>query len=330
MPYYKLCFGAIPLLALAIPQLSANVNIKEFPPHRTVLNPAYYNNEHFLEDISLVQCTLENKQQSLCFQLKVKSNAIEDGPYCPETVNDVGGIYPYDGKTNPGLRVLNKDLFEDMEKDGYDIIDDKGNIRVAIFDPSQPDNRDPELAYCIEVEPDYRLKLTYLIPASPRFAEEPTPMATAANIVGLSLVGVPINGLPPSVTDSFPGTSPGNLPALDPCGGHINEGFYHSHMFPETINKKLHKNGITEVQCTNIYQKEPTALIGYAMDGFPIYASLELPGSPARDLDKCNGHFGPTLHYPWGEYHYHAIHDENVDIPRCLKGVLAKDQLIVE
>ena len=302
----------------------------ESHPGFLILNPDYYNQDHFLEVISTVPCTLENGRESRCFKLKVKSNAVEDGPYCPRSVTEVGGIYPYDGVTNPGLRVLDYSLFLDMENDGYDIIDDDGNIRVAILDRSKPDDRDPDHAYCIEVPPDFDLTLTYLIPAFPKFAEKPTPMDTAANTVGLSLIGVPINGLPPSVTDSFPGTRPGNLPALDPCGGHVNEGFYHSHIFPETINKKLRDNNINEVQCTNIYQIPSTGLIGYTMDGFPIYASLESPGRKAKHLDQCNGHFGPTRHYPWGVYHYHAMHDENVNIPRCLRGVMAKNQLIVE
>lgn len=326
---YKLSFSLIFLFLIPKTTLATS-DLASPDTYRIILNPVYFDSKYFLEEILIVECTLENKQQSLCFKLKVKSNAINDGPYCPKTVNDTGGIYPYDGKTNPGLRVLKRNLFEDMEKDGYDIVDNKGNIRITLFDPTKPDNRNPNYAYCVEVEANYSLQLTYLIPAYPRFASQPTPMAGASDIVGLSLIGVPVNGLPPSVADSFPGTSPGSIPALDPCGGHVNEGFYHSHIFPETINRMLHKNHISDVQCTNVYQKSPSALIGYAMDGYPIYASHEHSDVPAKNLDECNGHFSPTLHYPWGEYHYHASHESTVNIPNCLKGVLAKNQLIVE
>ncbi|MCX4027739.1 YHYH protein [Endozoicomonas sp. SM1973] len=302
--------------------------VNTYTPQSVVLNPAYFNTEHFLKNISLVNCTLENNQEALCFELSVKSNPIKDGPYCPKTINDVGGIYIYDGKTNPGLRVLKRDLFEDMEKDGYDIVDDQGNIRFTLAIPGQPPN--PKYAYCIEAEHDYSLKLTYYIPAYPSYAAEPTPMSSASNIVGLSLIGLPINGLPPSVVTGPDGQRGGSIPALDPCGGHINEGFYHSHIFPETINNIFIKNHIYDTQCQGVHQKFDSDLIGYAMDGFPIYGSFEFTGIPPTDLDECNGHISPTLHYPWGEYHYHADINSPVNIPTCLKGNLAKDQLVIE
>ncbi|RDH42605.1 YHYH protein [Zooshikella ganghwensis] len=297
-------------------------------PNFFILHPGYYDNQNFLADITLVPCTLANKINSLCFKLSVKSTPIEDGPYCPKTIHDIGGIYPYDGPTNPGLRVLSRALFEDMEKDGLDIIDNEGNIRIQLID-TRDKPISSEYTYCIEAVKDLRLKLHYFIPALPRFATEPTSMEGASNIVGLSFNGVPINGTPPSVIDGIP-NAPSGLPALDPCGGHINEGFYHSHIFPETINQKLIKNNIFEVQCEAIYQKYDSALIGYAMDGFPIYGSADLFGKEPDNLDQCSGHITSTLHYPWGIYHYHAASNDPVNIPRCLKGELAEQVLIVE
>ncbi|WLQ14213.1 YHYH protein [Hahella aquimaris] len=296
------------------------------------LIPSYFDKEHFLEDISIERCELKNGYQSLCYKLKVKSNPVENGPYCPETINDIGGVYPYDGATNPGLRVLKRDLFEDMEADGYDIVDDDGNIRFIMIKTGEIPNLDPDLSYCIEVEPDNTLQLSYMIPVFSWHAQESTPMDDASKIVGLSLIGMPINGLPPSVANGIPGapTGVGSMPALDACGGHINEGFYHSHIFPETINEIYAKHHIGEVRCEAVYPKGSGDLVAYAMDGYPIYTHLDMNGATPTGLDECNGHFGPTIHYPTGMYHYHSSSAEDVNIPRCLKGVMAKQQLIVE
>ncbi|TQV87454.1 YHYH protein [Aliikangiella coralliicola] len=280
----------------------------------------------------LVKCTLRNKVESWCMEVGVISTPIEDGPYCPATVNDVGGLYPYDGKTNPGLRVLNRSLFEDMEADGYDIIDDEGNVHFVLAAPPEPPQMDPDLAYCIETQKEPGLKLFYRIPLFPSFADKPTDLKDASQIVGLSFFGLPINGLPPSVAKGIPGapTAPGSMPALDWCGGHLNEGFYHSHIIADVINEVLKKNNIHEVTCENVPQKSDRELIGYAMDGFPIYGSDEFYGVPAFNLDSCNGHFGPTLFHHWSEYHYHADANNPVNIPKCLRGELALEQLRVE
>ncbi|OZG71219.1 hypothetical protein BTA51_21455 [Hahella sp. CCB-MM4] len=330
------------LIAIALIGLTSSIlsyadqpeNSWRKPPILPVLNPMFYDSEHFLEDISVISCELENGKNSLCFKLKVKSNPVPNGPYCPETINDIGGVYPYDGATNPGLRVLKRDLFEDMEHDGYDIVDDNGNIRFVMLRPGEQPNLDPDLSYCIEVEPDNTLQLTYIIPVFPRFASKPTPMDDAMDIVGLSLIGMPINGLPPSVANGIPGAPSGlgSMPALDACGGHINEGFYHSHIFPETINQIYADHQISEIRCEEVYQKGSGDLLGYAMDGFPIYTDLPVSGNHPQNLDSCGGHFGPTIHYPFGMYHYHASLDNelNVNIPLCLTGLMAKEQLIVE
>ncbi|MDE1462065.1 YHYH protein [Spartinivicinus poritis] len=308
-----------------------NMHVDKEYNHLPVLDPVYYNLSNFIKNISLVNCTLNNGRKTQCFELKVKSTPINDGPYCPETLDDIGGIYIYDGKTNPGLRLLDKIFFINMEIDGYDIVDENENIRKYFMRlDKQAPPPDQQYDYCIEAEKDINLQLTYKIPAYPEFANKVTPMASAIDIVGLSLHGLPVNGLPPSVVKGPNNIGGGSVPALDPCGGHILDGFYHSHIIPETINEKLLRNHIFEVECESIPQKYESQLTGYAMDGFPIYGRQEITGLPPQNLDKCNGHVGATFHYPFGIYHYHAVFNEDVDIPRCLSGELAKEQLVVE
>ncbi len=47
-------------------------------------------------------------------------------------------------------------------------------------------------------------------------------------------------------------------------------------------------------------------------------------GGKPVELDACNGHSGPTAVRPAGEYHDHAT-DAFPNLPRCLTGVLARD-----
>lgn len=83
-----------------------------------------------LQSFALVDCTLENGSSTSCYRLVFSSNPVADGPYCPETIDDIGGVGIYDGATNPGFQVLKRSLWEAMEADGYDIVDDEGNITI--------------------------------------------------------------------------------------------------------------------------------------------------------------------------------------------------------
>jgi len=297
---------------------------------------AKYHRETVLEPIETVDCRLSDGSMSECYRIKVQSTPLDDGPYCPETLDDTGGIFIYDGETRPGLRVMNRDFFEDMEADGYDIIDDEGALRTVHLSLSRGDKTPPEVApskgHCVEVVTDRSLTLTYYIPVHPTKADDSRAMDDASDIVGLSFNGLPINGQPPTVSGGVDGkgTGAGNVPALDACGGHINEGFYHNHIFAETINAKYDRHGIVEVECTAVPQIEDNELIGLAMDGYPIYGRQSQSGGQPEGLDSCNGHWSETEEYPDGIYHYHARYDAIVDIPDCLSGTLAERQLEVE
>ncbi|WP_163831957.1 YHYH protein [Spartinivicinus ruber] len=285
---------------------------------------------HNLIDISIVECDLENDISRICYKLIFNSNPITDGPYCPLTIDEVGGLYIYDGLTNPGFQALKRAFFEAMENDGFNIVDDEGNIRI-----SPPKNTDSKFNYCFEAERDDSLIITYIIPAFPINLVKPSPNNTVFDMVGFTLNGIPIEGPAPSVVNGPPlpdgGTGvAGNVPAIDPCGGHVDpSGYYHFHMQPETINQVLKKHEINDVLCINVTQKL-YALIGYAMDGYPIYANKDLPGMTQMKLDQCNGHFGPTFDYPFGIYHYHASNDSVPNTPPCLKGAKAKYSFSIE
>ena len=50
-----------------------------------------------------------------------------------------------------------------------------------------------------------------------------------------------------------------------------------------------------------------SALIGFMLDGFPIYGPNEISGGAAAALDSCNGHSHATTEYTAGIYHYHVV-----------------------
>ncbi|NRR90518.1 YHYH protein [Winogradskyella undariae] len=264
-----------------------------------------------------VDCTMEDGSSGDCYKLVFTSNPVENGPYCPETINDIGGLGIYDGTTNAGFQVMKADLFNAMEADGYDIVDDEGNIYTDDF-ASGPVNQD--YSYCLEAAPNDNLLLTFLIPATPVLASSNNTISTV-ELIGVSVDGVPINGDPPSVAN--PGNEiEGNIPSLDPCGGHHDPaGYYHWHFVPETMNQVLEANGIEDVSCTLIDQVSDTKLIGFAKDGFPIYAYEVEP----TDLDDCGGRTAVTSDYPDGVYHYVASNTEAPNVPKCLKGVSANN-----
>ncbi|MBU2710009.1 YHYH protein [Zooshikella harenae] len=279
-------------------------------------------------------CNLETNKIATCIELVFISNPLPEGPYCPKSVDQTGGIYDYDGVSNPGLQPINHKLLMAMETDGFDIVDDRGKVRIA--HPNDVVNqRNRTKKYCLEADPDYKLKLKYLIPANPTLRKEPSPIDNVLSLVGVSLYGVPINGPAPSIVNGpkMPDGSKGpvgDLPAVDPCGGHQDpSGFYHFHMFPETINNVLLTHNIHDVRCLYVPQTVNT-LIGFAMDGYPIYAHLDINGQEPLDLDQCRGHVGITKDFPFKVYHYHASNAESPNTLPCLRGVRADNPLSLE
>jgi hypothetical protein len=289
-------------------------------------------NSNSLVSFEKITSTLEDGTTAECFELTFSSNPVASGPFCPETINDVGGLGFYDGATNPGLRVFAKALLDDIEADGYDMVDTSGNVYIEDFSSGNPSTTQ---SHCLAAAPDDNLKLTFIIPAVPKLAAANNTI-DEVELVGMSLDGIPMNGRPPSATSgpAMNGGGPGgtgggtttateiNFPSLDPCGGHHDPaGYYHWHFVPEVANKVLTANGITAVSCTNVTQTTSTALSGFAKDGYPIYAYATEP----TDLDDCGGRTAATLEYPEGVYHYVASTTIAPNVPSCLKGVAASN-----
>lgn len=282
-------------------------------------------NSGSLQSFEIISSTLEDGSTDDCYRIVFSSNPVESGPFCPRTIDEVAGLGVYDGATNPGLRVFAEALLNDIEADGYDMVNEDGTVNVFDFTSGQPN---ADVSNCLEAATDDNLFLTFLIPVNPKLSGTNN-VIEEVELVGLSLDGVGINGDPPSATAGPRQGGPGggvateiNFPSLDPCGGHHDPaGYYHWHFIPEVMNQVLAAQDITEVSCTKMDQVSNVALVGFAKDGFPIYAYADMP----TDIDDCNGRTASTTEYPNGIYHYVASTTSAPNIPPCLKGVAARN-----
>lgn len=127
---------------------------------------------------------------------------------------------------------------------------------------------------------------TYKIPMNPTVAA--THAATPGGPMGVAINGVPI-------FDQYAAMGAvltGEINSFDQYDGHPQQqGQYHYHAEPYYLTSTKGKD----------------ALIGFLLDGFPVYGPLENGKTITNaDLDIYHGHFSVTADYPNGIYHYHT------------------------
>lgn len=133
--------------------------------------------------------------------------------------------------------------------------------------------------------------LTFKIPINP--AVNATHSATPLGPIGIAVNGVVIFNqyAGPNTPLTF------EINSFDQYNGHPqNSGQYHYHVEPTYITAAKGKN----------------ALLGFLLDGFPIYGPLEngiTLTSSSTTLDIYHGHTSATADYPNGIYHYHITAD---------------------
>ena len=125
----------------------------------------------------------------------------------------------------------------------------------------------------------------FKIPKNP--AEASSKSATPLGPIGVSLNGVPF-------FNQYAGPSQpltNEITSFDQYSGHPAQGGqYHYHVEPLSLTTS----------------KGKTALLGFLLDGFPVYGPQENGKSITNsDLDSYHGHSHATTEYPEGIYHYH-------------------------
>lgn len=265
----------------------------------------------FTKKPKVVECETAQGTVTTCYEL-VSSGAPggrEPGPFCPRTITDgadeAGAWFNKDGSGElvdlTGNFILKLSEYYGDEK--WVLYDAKTNeVRYtatleSCSGAARPDVEEQYKQNCIECELAYLdddFSLTYLIPTTPIPAE----ITGRVRTVGIALDGTELSG--PAPVDAILGSY--TIAAFDDCGGHINlhQG-YHYHATTGCTDAPIAKDG-------------HAALIGYASDGYGIYAMKDAQGKE-ESLDECRGNTDETR-----GYHYHAASpSENLFIG-CMHG----------
>jgi len=125
--------------------------------------------------------------------------------------------------------------------------------------------------------------LVFRIPLNPS-------AATTITATQLGPIGIAVNGV--ALYNQY---AAGNAPltneiqTFDRYNGHPQQvGQYHYHIEPQYLTRN------------------DSSLVGFLLDGFPLYGKKDMDGSVPANLDAANGHVAATIDYPNGIYHYHV------------------------
>jgi hypothetical protein len=274
------------------------------------VNPSLFIKESMLEDITKEERTLSNGTKALCYIITTASLPYEHsmGPWCPthiEDGKDKGGIWFKDGKVYDVDGHFIANLKEFYSDDEWALFREDGSVKVTKTQEecegaAKPDVDEEYQNYCVECLPDYyREKVsTYVIPVKPMYLEN-------SNALGRDGIGIAFNGVnfeAPAPTHAI--LAAHTLAPLDDAGGHVNpHAGYHYHAVTGSTK---------EIEQKDVH----AAMVGYAMDGFGIYAHQDKNGKAYNDLDDCNGHYDDVR-----GYHYHAGDAGSNQVLGCLHGV---------
>jgi hypothetical protein len=142
----------------------------------------------------------------------------------------------------------------------------------------------------------------FTIPTTPKYVSSVT--STSLGSIGVMISGAVLynpfegDGKTVAMANNFTITNSTGITAsfVDKCAGHPTpqQGAYHYHGLSTCVTAKVDK------------VSKPSHLIGFALDGFPIYGDRDMKGKQltAKNLDQCNGINSATPEFPKGIYHY--------------------------
>ncbi len=274
------------------------------------VNPAYFITDALVGEIVQEERTLSDGTTALCYVIQTYSEPHEHemGPWAPKTITDgkeAGGIWFFDGKVYDvdGDFVKNiSALYNDSE---WKLYRDDGTVRVTdtkeAFEAAARPDVDPRYNnYVVEGRAEWfgRHVFTYVIPVKPIYQERPSRLRRGG--IGLAFNGV--NYDPPAPLDAI--LEAHTIAPFDDAGGHINphEG-YHYHAATGKTKEVAQADG-------------HAPMIGYALDGFGLFAHLDPASNAPTDLDACGGHYDDIR-----GYHYHAGSPASNQVISAFRGI---------
>ena len=178
----------------------------------------------------------------------------------------------------------------------------------------------------IVADPTKAQTYKFTIPTTPKYSKTTT--KTSLGSIGVIISGTVLynpfegDGKTVAMASNFTITNSAGMSAsfVDKCAGHPtpNSGAYHYHGLSSCVSSKVDKTG------------KPSHVIGFALDGFPIYGDREIKGKQitAKNLDACNGINSATPEFPKGIYHYVLLATADVHSSiACFHGVVDASQI---
>ncbi|MGB6151725.1 MAG: YHYH protein [Pricia sp.] len=268
--------------------------------------------------ITTVPCTLSDGTATDCFQIVATSSPAdhEMGPWCPDNISDdasTGGIWLENGQVYDVDGAFIENMATFYNDTNWQMYDANGDIYTTETEEDCGNAANPNVGeeyenFCVECLPSYVADLTqtYLIPITPVKQSVSTNFGGVgpAGGNGPSVRGIAFNGVrydAPAPTDAILGAY--TLAPFDDAGGHIN------------LNAGYHYHSATGVSTQLEQSDDHAAMIGYAIDGFGLYAQLDANGDEPTDLDDCRGHTDDTR-----GYHYHVDAPGSNNFLNCING----------
>lgn len=273
------------------------------------VNSDYFISDNIIGDIKTEKVNIRGTE-TLCYVFTTNSQATEHnmGPWCPTHIDDgkeKAGIWFKDGKVYDVSGHFIANLADFYNDDQWELYREDGSIKVTntlegCLAAAKPRVEADFNNFCVECLPEFfkHQTTTYVIPVTPTYQSYPERF-------GRGGLGVALNGVkydPPAPTHAI--LAAHTIAPLDDHGGHVNpHGGYHYHAVTGSTK---------EIPQTDNH----APLLGYALDGFGIYALLNKNNKKPYDLDECGGHEDEIR-----GYHYHAGAPGDNQIIKCLHGV---------
>ncbi|KRG37166.1 phospholipid-binding protein [Psychrobacter sp. P11G3] len=302
---------------------STSVSSKNADNVMPSVQPSYFLSDGLVEPISKVSCSLSDGSTGECYKIVTenKPSDVGMGPWCPSNITDdasKGGIWLEGGEVHDVDGEFVKNLAEFYGDSNWNMYNKTTGkiIKTSTLEDcvaaANPNVGAEYRNYCVECLPEYAADLTdtFYIPVTPKASASitefggPGPQSRGPSVRGIAFNGVRFDA--PAPVSNILGAY--TLAPFDDAGGHINpHAGYHYHA----------ATGLT----TKIEQDDGHApMIGYALDGYGIYANTDTEGNEYTDLDEARGHYDDVR-----GYHYHVDKAGNNNFINGLRGVYAED-----